>query len=414
MITWVLNHKEDLDSLQAVGNEKVTAPEFSMLQIAVERYKAVLESYLIAVGDASLYGVQQIAWPPENPQQYDEILQLRGHKVGIEIAQNLSQHRKLKSRLAWTRSLVLASSETSDVSTRLAATSSIGCFFEAVLAHENLRHGNAEMLHVYLALYDTLVDDDEDVRGEAARVTSLLLSAWHAKDGTNAKRFALSPPAAKIALTLYLVREYRESSELWTGALLRMTGLVSRLGVSARVPGQMSYELPAHRQPSNYRLKLLNDNSVSQLYEEATRPQNVVFEEEKQNLYIDPVQEANVWTDLLCQLNPKLWPEADLALHWDMWTRSGLVFFSEISNSIEDGVLGISSKADVFTLIYRLVSVTKVIINYQARGIWTGSNGELGLIALLRNFLAVGKKAQLHELLLDKMKEICYMQSPSF
>ena len=365
------------------------------------------------MGDASSQ-LLRVTLPPETPQQHDMILSLRGRVVGAELAQNPNRSGTLGALIAWTRYLVIAGNERSDVSTRLAGVCSIRSFFEALKAHNIPPYAKAEMLYVYLALYDTLADDDEEARNEGAKVASFVLSTIQSKSINWETTLALSPPAAKAGLVLYLARDYGESPELWVQASLRLTGLISQLEVSARVPRPGADSLPAKEQPLLHRIKCLEDNSVARVYEEATKEQNFIFEEEKQNLYIDPIREADVWADILCQLEGSTWPDTDLAMHWYTWVHSGLTFFLETFTNIDngtvgfrDGVLGSFSKPDVFALIYRVIMCTKVIVHFQERGYCGGASGKAKSITLLSGVASAGRRAQLHDLLLDKMDEIC-------
>ncbi|KAL9102416.1 MAG: hypothetical protein Q9163_002437 [Psora crenata] len=415
MILFVRKHSAEVGPEQAV-NQKARPNGSSLFEISIKRCQRVFRSYLLPEADVRRASpdLQELAWPLEGPQQQDKNIRFLGLGVRTKLAQAPGSSKPLADLAAWTRCLILAGKEQSDVPTRLASVCSMNNFFETPIASSRVRVSSAEMLQVYLALYDTLIDDDEEVREEGAKVVSSLSFVRHRESGNNIGIYGLSPPAAKKALQLYLVREYRQSSEFWAEACLRLTGLIAHLEISAKVPGPDHDTLGTGGQPLHYQIKVLKENSVYQLYEEATRQQNVVFEEEKQNLYMDPGREAQVWADVLCRLQLSICPINDLVPYLRAWTISGMRFFEGVFENIDKGessptnsVLGVSSKADVYALIYRVVLATKVIIHHQERGFWGGSSGKAVSLAQLRRLLDTGKKAQLHDLLLHEMDEIC-------
>ena len=75
-----------------------------------------------------------------------------------------------------------------------------------------------------MALYDAMNDDDEEVRDEAARVVSELLTGLDSPHYN--KRHNLSVPAARAQLLDFLTAEFTYSNQLWAEMCLRASGCV--------------------------------------------------------------------------------------------------------------------------------------------------------------------------------------------
>ena len=338
---------------------------------------------------------------------------MRGGVIHAGFVQASGLDTSIPDLTAWSRSLVLAGAESSDVSTRLAAVFSIGGYIEKLKAPIYPKSGKAEMLYVYLALYDSLLDDDEEVREEGARIASSLLSKLQSEhtSQSHSRMFALSPPAAKAELVRCLVQAYGRQPEFWTLSIFRLTGLTQQLEISARIPGldTIISESPI----SWHRNKVLEENSVPALYEISARQNQAVFAEEKQNLYIDTIRETEAWADVLRQLEVVVPVQDDFMTRWCEWTATGFELFCRKLDYPDDGKtqltggsLGTSSMPDVFALIYRVMVATKIYIHYLDRGYFGESSQKSIIMTELGRLLANCKKVRVHDLLLDQMAEM--------
>ena len=145
---------------------------------------------------------------------------------------------------------------------------------------------------------------------------------------------------------------------------------------------------------------------VADLSLEARTTSTVVFVEERQNLYIDSVKEAEDWAELLCGLDHNAW-HSSLASDLEIWTMEGLAHILEILQSSIDGALSPTSKPEVFTLYTRVLLAAKVLI--IRGGLYASSDGkgkENVFVGLLRKLLILGRSKHFHDLLLHRIEEI--------
>lgn len=248
-----------------------------------------------------------------------------------------------------------------------------------------------------MALYDSLVDDDEDVRDQGARVTSKILSVITspaAENGTTTS--SLSPPAAKENLLRFLCEGYRASMSLCVESIRQLIGMDSSPGfASANVQDD---EPQTKKGESPMRLR-----SVAELSLEARATSTVVFVEERQNLYIDTVSEAESWAKLLSRLDSDAWPPS-IASDLETWTIEGLAHILDILENSIDGALGPTSKPEVFTLFTRVLLAAKVLILRPPAASSKGTCKEHVCVGLLQRLLELGRSRLFHDLLLHRIQ----------
>ena len=256
------------------------------------------------------------------------------------------------------------------------------------------------MLGVYLALYDSLVDDDEDVRDQGSRVASTIISKNMAMDGVNdAATLSLSPPAARVRLLRFLFDSYETSKKLCVESVRRLTGMDS-------APDFISADVQDDESQSTQGKSVLRFRPVADLSLEARTTSTVVFVEERQNLYIDTVSEADRWAELLLQLDPDAWPSR-LASDLEIWSVEGLEHIIEILQEGVDGALNLTSKPEVFTLFTRVTQAAKVVIMRRGTHPSPEGNGEEHVcVRLLGKLLDLGRSRHLHDLLLYRIETI--------
>ena len=139
---------------------------------------------------------------------------------------------------------------------------------------------------------------------------------------------------------------------------------------------------------------------------EAGLTSTVVFVEERQNLYIDTVSEAEAWAELLCCLDHNAWPSS-LVSDLEIWTTEGLAHILEILQNSIDGALSPTSKPEVFTLYTRVLLAAKVLI--MRDGLHVPSNGKDKknvCVGILQKLLDLGRSRLFHSLLLHRIEEI--------
>ena len=244
------------------------------------------------------------------------------------------------------------------------------------------------------------MDDDEDVRDQGARVVSTILSVTRspaADKSTTA--MSLSPPAANRGWLRFLCKSYRGSKLLCMESVRRLTGM--GLALDSKSAIMLDDELQIGESKSVLRLRPVVDLSL-----EARTTSTVVFVEERQNLYIDTVSEAEDWAELLCCLDHSAW-HPSLASELEIWTMEGLAHILEILQNGIDGALGPTSKPEVFTLYTRVLLAAKVLI--MRAGLHVSSNGkgkENVCVGLLQKLLDLGRSKLFHDLLLRRIEVI--------
>ena len=265
-------------------------------------------------------------------------------------------------------------------------------FFDALKDAKTQPRANPNLLNVYLAVYDTLVDDDEDVRDRGAATVSTILSRTEHNSLEGSRTIpSLSPPAAKCKLLTHITNEYSMSAALQTRAMERLSGAQARVGSkhSSHGYGKGTVEL----------------YPVSEISAAARKPQNAVFVEEKQNLYIDDVKEAEIWAEVLIGLPANA---CDTGANWTLleWFTEGMVHFHELFEHHTDGPLGLTSKTEMFVLITRVLLVAKVLIS-RAKSLQNDGDSSTKVCRdCLSDFYDQGRKVDLHALLLGRVKSI--------
>lgn len=181
--------------------------------------------------------------------------------------------------------------------------------------------------------------------------------------------------------------------------IVRLTGMVSAIdSASANMQDGESQTKPGK--------SVLHIRSVADLSLEARTTSTVVFVEEKQNLYIDTVSEAEGWAELLCRLDPDAWP-AGLASDLETWTGEGLAHILEIIQNGVDGALSPTSKPEVFTLFTRVFLAARVIIIRCGNHVSSKGKGkEHVFVGLLEKLLDLGRSRLFHDLLLHRIETI--------
>ena len=234
------------------------------------------------------------------------------------------------------------------------------------------RH-DADFLNIYLALYDMLNDDDEEIRDLAASAASWILSYSSLSPG---KSVSLSPLNASEALAAFIARSYSTSTSLCNKALQYMAGQ------KARASNSLS------------KRKLI---PVSDLISDLRKESTVLFVEEKQNLFIDDIRDLHIWTKSIFHLEESSFEGSSLP-ELCQWVSDGLFYLSGLATdkSGMDGFLGWTAKPEIYNLGMRMVAIASTFISkeFPASGMLAQQQKVLGerLKALLDN----GQTVSLH------------------
>ena len=248
------------------------------------------------------------------------------------------------------------------------------------------------LLGPYMVLYDTLLDDDEDNRAQGSRIVSSLLSA-HTDTGVS-----LSAAAAKTRLLDFLAHRYRGSKELFEEATRKLTGLSSMFSATSRI-----YAIDTDDEPENILFQL---RPVAELSLEARTTQIAVFVEEKQNLYVDEVLEADGWANLLVHMDPEAW-EPTVVSTLESWTAGGLQYLLDFCENVYDlEALSPISIPQMYTLFMRVILSAKVIMTGATQMSSKRNATKQECRVLLEKLLELGTPKRLHGLLLDRIQYI--------
>ncbi|KAL8894426.1 MAG: hypothetical protein Q9192_004333, partial [Flavoplaca navasiana] len=255
-----------------------------------------------------------------HPEHADQMLRKTGRFMSSLIKEDTNLTATVDAVVAaWSKALQLALDDNA------AAVESLAEFLDipqSVKLHTDKTLG---YLHLFLSLYDSLLDDDEDVRNTGAAAVSKLLAPNAAQDNNAAVRIPLMVPAASHQLLEFLKARYHNSSAFWAEAVQRIIGKPSRR--------QQLPEFPSPR------------GSLERLKPEDT----TLFVEEKQNLYIDEAKEAGIWLDVLLSMDSSA-IEIKTLRKLESWTFEGIDALVETASTEYDGPLGWTSKPEVLAL----------------------------------------------------------------
>lgn len=242
---------------------------------------------------------------------------------------------------------------------------------------------DAVFLEVYLALYDMLNDDDEEIRDLTASTASWVLSYSSVSPG---KAIALSSLNASGLLATFIAQSYSTSRYLCNKTLRYIVGQKTRASSSA----------------GRKRLAPVSD-LIAELRKEST----VLFVAEKQNLFIDEIRELDVWTEALFRLAESSYDDS-LFPGVCQWVLEGLAYLSGLvaNQALTDGFLGWTAKPEIYTLVMRIITVASALISkdFPASRLLGQHQGTLreGLTSLLHN----GRGASLHPGLLSPVEMV--------
>ena len=244
-----------------------------------------------------------------------------------------------------------------------------------------------------------LNDDDADIREKGASIVSWVLSDASSFSPAGSTTLSLSHLAAKSRLSGFLIAQYNDSAALCKQAVGRLTGVSTVAGhfmLSCNLKDTVSKSAESgHDRLGTQALELPN---VRLSLREARKEDTALFVEEKQNLYIDEVQEANHWARFITKLSSSA-IDRDSAHKLEVWALQGLAALTEMAEAEIDGPLGWTTKPEVCTLGVRIIYAVEVILHWAGMGIASVLEGEIR--EALAALHGVGEKSLLHSLWLQ-------------
>lgn len=243
------------------------------------------------------------------------------------------------------RSLCLSFKYLQEFTTRFAAVASVGSFARALRPSGAKPRVDPVLLNTYLVLYDMLNDDDEELRDMSASTASWVLSHSSVSPDANV---TLAPLNASALLADFIVENYSESALLGQQVLRYLTGQQPRLSAS------------------DHQNRIA---AVADLLVEYRQESTVLFVEEKQNLFIDDIREAEVWSQALVRLKGSAFPESSLQ-RISSWALQGLTYIIGLlgDEDGQDGLMGWVSTPEAFTLGFRVIAIASALASPDFAG----------------------------------------------
>lgn len=137
---------------------------------------------------------------------------------------------------------------------------------------------------------------------------------------------------------------------------------------------------------------------------QAMVPDNALFAEEEQNLYIDEVRESRLWCGIFARAEGSQWDRVTAKLV--LWAVKSMRTIISIED--RDGPLGWMSKPKVFAICARVVVASRMLA--QRFGTMEGIQGKPlleplvdGLMEAGRSLLERGRVKSLHPLLMEEL-----------
>lgn len=267
--------------------------------------------------------------------------------------------------------------------TRIAATEALKSFFTgsikpgADIDARSSTWSEPKYLSIFSALYDSLIDDDDEVREVAASAAAAV-----------AGRHMVAPEAADnlVALMGQKFGDGHEGQEEFARYVVyRLVGQ-QRLLLSHFAKGETPLPL----------------TSAEELLQKAMDFDDSLFAAEEQNLFIDEVRETLRWREHAFSVLVGGQKSSESLVEW---TRDGLEYILRLVSSGEkgEGPLGWTSDQHVFAICARVVLCAGGIVRYLCKDETAGDHVRLvqQVGELLEKFKVVGEMARVHGSLLE-------------
>jgi hypothetical protein len=237
------------------------------------------------------------------------------------------------------------------------------------------RHQDECALHPLFALYDTLNDDDNEIRDLSALTVSIL------------QQKSLVPLEARVELVSHIKHLYGSSLLFYWSSICRMTG-------------NDLYE-------SDARAPVLE--SAEAQFSRALKDDDSLFVEEEQNLFIDEVRETRLWAKAFEETGLQPHSKTDVHSSWGkaytdlaLWVTDGLATMASLLDR-DDGPLGWTSRPAVFAVCMRVLLSAKAITLHNERWLMSDSSQQdhiafwsEDIAAALKRFNLVGREKNIH------------------
>ncbi|KAJ4414202.1 hypothetical protein N0V85_003254 [Neurospora sp. IMI 360204] len=277
--------------------------------------------------------------------------------TGGEIDSQMAQRVR-----AWGAMIADALNIDNTFDTRYAATSSLTSFFTGFVPAAS--SWSPAFLPALSALYDALIDDDDEVRDLASAAAAPVVGQQ------------MVPPSAADRLAVWMSETFFGEEEFHDHLVFRLT-----TGNSPPVAGK-DEEL----------------TSVAEQLLTALQFDDSLFATEEQNLFIDEVRETRRWQRELIARASASTGSSDIVskpafAKLSKWTEEGLKYLVRLVRENDDGPLGWTSDQHVFAACARVLLCAVAVVRVVG--------AELAVGEALKTFREVGEKGGLHGSLLE-------------
>ncbi|EED19802.1 HEAT repeat protein [Talaromyces stipitatus ATCC 10500] len=368
-------HEEDVKA-------KVALNLAGILEDALERgIQVEFPSKWARVSDHLSIQEEENIWSRELTEN---VLRLQGSLLTLKYMdeENLSSTTETNGGLdslavrRWAVNLRSALSEETVFSARLSAIMSLKTFSRILRKPNQAADATPTSLEIYLILYDMLNDDDDELRSLSAPIASWVVS--HSKIFPN-QRVMLGAMPASESLVEFIASNYAKQPALFHHVVTRL--------MRETFPKKKRNEF----------------KSFETLFEDYSKESIALFEEEKQNLFIDDVREIDIWTKAFRHLDKSACDQTTIK-KLAIWVSDGLKYLNakvlslSTSDDQGDNVLGWTSKPEVYTLGCLLFSVASLLIPIS------GESDTTLLRETLENIHERGRMIFLHPQWLDRIQ----------
>lgn len=195
------------------------------------------------------------------------------------------------------------------------------------------------LLPLLFGLHTILNDDDSEIRNLASQAISHVL------------RTSIVPQAATSAFVARLSEQYWDSQPFFSYIVKKMTG------TSTDALDRQLYV--------KFTLK-----DVQSQYKEASVGDNKLFAQEKQNLWLDELEDAKVWAVAFSKIKASQFglhsstkPLHPILAELISWVKAAALVLSKASSN-PDNSLGWATKPDVFVVMMRTIIAINTVVDY--------------------------------------------------
>ena len=213
------------------------------------------------------------------------------------------------------------------------------------------------LFDIYIALCDALIDDDEDIRDNAAKIASTIFSCSPstAQTSSSGQSVLLMPSAALDRMFDLITSCYTTSSCLFLEGVSRMTRATTAEG-----NGDNEHSTVDLRSADGSQHKWCM-KTVKQELDIVMRQDTTLFAVEKQNLFVDEVQDAQRWAKTLQKLQPDFVDPVILS-KLEKWVVEGIETLVETAQKEDGGVLGWTYISDTYVIGMRVFFTAEVLL----------------------------------------------------